>query len=188
MNEESRKKLSEALKAKWASGTRKKNPRSTYEKSSATIKQMIAEGRFSPPAITPEQAIKNRAKADNEKLAAQLCKLNKARKGHPMPPGPSAKGEGHWKSKYWELMGPDRQTYRFVNLNEFIRAHAHLFDPGDLVWRGKGKCACRASKGIRQLYQTRRAPLTWKGWRAIKQESQHPHLVVRGVSPVSHTE
>ena len=165
LSEASRKKLSESLKAKWASGTRKPTPRSAYKKSSATLKKMVADGRLRVPQNTSEQCRAARAKADEEKIANSLREMAKRRTGLPNPDGPSAKGEGHWHARYWELLSPDRITYRFINISEFIRTHEHLFAPEDLVWK---KHQCRASKGLRQLFQTKRAPLSWKGWRPIK--------------------
>lgn len=168
-------KLSAALKAKWASGTRKPNPRSTYEKSSATMKRKFAEGQLFLPKNSPEQCRQFRLMADPEKMAAINRRIGIQRRGALMPPGPSARGEGHWKARYWELLSPDRQVYRFVNLNEFIRANSHLFDPADLEWK---RARCRASKGIRQLFQSRRAPLSWKGWRAVKSLSKEDIVAV----------
>lgn len=72
LSEKSRKKLSASLKAKWDSGTRKPNPRSTYEKSSATIKAMIADGRHKVPVNTPEQCRAWRAMAVTPKRSLRL--------------------------------------------------------------------------------------------------------------------
>src|SRR3990172_7078364 len=92
--------------------------------------------------------------------------------GVPMPPGPGAKGPDHWKAKYWIFKAPNQQIIQGWNLNELVRENAHLFDKRDVVWYGKSKCKCRATKGLRSLFEMRkdctgaeiRKTHFWKGW------------------------
>lgn len=169
MKPETKEKLSKALKAKWASGTRKKNPPETYEKASASHKRGYAEGSRVAPGLTPEQARERRAMYDREKMLEVNRRVGDMKFGVPNPPGPSAKGPGHWKARYWILKAPNQQIIQGWNLNELIRQNASLFLPDDVKWYGKSNSRCRASKGLRQLFEMKKdgsgpKVLSWKGW------------------------
>jgi hypothetical protein len=165
LSEEHKRKLSESLKRRWASGKRKKTPASAYKKASATMKKLYATGVLKPRPMTSEQARERAAMVDREKQTEVNRRIAKARRGKPNPPGPSAKGPGHWKSKYWRLRTPAGVVIEGKNLNHLVRENAHLFAPDDIQWK---KSACRASAGLAQLFQQRpNGPTSWKGWTAV---------------------
>lgn len=66
----------------------------------------------------------------------------------------------------WALTGPDAARYRFRNLSLFIREHAHLFDPNDVLpIRADGKGPSRAAGGLAKLRPGRKNRVaSWKGW------------------------
>lgn len=166
MTPETKEKISAALRAKWASGTRKKNPPETYIKSSASHKARYAAGIGKPGTMTSEQARARRAMADPARVAAINAALGKARIGSEMPPGPAAKGPDHWKAKHWTLLAPNREVIEGRNLAELIRKNAHLFDPDDVIWK---RSKCRAYKRLCQLFEMKKdgsGPKmpSWKGW------------------------
>jgi len=166
--QQSLEKLSASLKKKWASGTRKPNPPETYVKSSATRKQGIAEGRIViKGGWTSETAKEAQRKVDIYKLTQINREHARQRIGSRNPPGPSCRGPGHWKSKFWVVKDPNNRTRIFINLSEFIRSNSNMFDAKDVIWK---KSSCGASKRIAQLFAKKKAPNSWKGWRALTQE------------------
>lgn len=164
-----RQRLSVSLRARYESGTRKPNPEGTAQKIAQRQKVLYATGSRVVASLTKEDAKRMRALADPEKVAAACRATARLRTGQLNPDGPSARGTGHWKAKYWELLSPDRRTYRFVNLSEFVRNHSDMFDPRDVEWIG---AQCRAVKRLSDLFSNKgkRAPLSWKGWRAIRSD------------------
>lgn len=175
MTPETKQKIAAALKAKWASGTRKKNPPETYIKSSATQLQGHADGRLKAPRPwTSETATKAAAARDQTALRAQCSRVGKAKLGKDNPPGPSAKGPDHMLALYWELHGPNGEVLRGMNLSELVRQNAHLFDAKDLKWTRAQ--SCRATKGLRQLFERRKPAKSWKGWTAGLQADRAPNV------------
>jgi len=180
MKPEHRENLSKALKAKWASGTRKPTPPEAYEKASASQKRGYAEGRRVAPGMTTEQARERRAMYDRKKMLEVNRKVGDMKFGVPNPPGPSAKGPDHFKARYWILMAPTKQIIEGWNLNELVRNHAYLFHPDDVVWHGRSKAKCRASKGLRQLFEMKKdgsgpKVLSWKGWMIGDRRDENPN-------------
>jgi len=166
MSPESRERLSAALKAKWASGSRKKNPPETYVKASATHKAQYASGARKPPGMTSEQAKERRALYDRDKMMEVNRKVADMKIGVPNPPGPSAASPDHWAAKYWILKAPTQEIIEGKNLNDLVRENAHLFDADDVVWC---RHRCRATKGLRGLFEMKKdgsgpKTLSWKGW------------------------
>ena len=169
MTPEQKTRLSEALRRKWASGTRKPTPKYAYEKASLTHKKQIKAGRkkYSFTSETAKEAVKLVDKEKQKEINRRIVK--ETRLGIPMPHGPGAKGPDHWKSKYWILISPDKKRIEGWNLNEIVRNNAELFDESDLVWV---RSRCRASKGLRSLFEMKkdrrgnRVPTAtwWKGW------------------------
>lgn len=110
-------------------------------------------------------ARKAQAKVDRAKQLAVNARIGREREGGEMPPGPGAKGEGHWKALFWKVRDYRGVVHEGKNLNEIIRRNVHLFDAADVVWK---KSRCRASQGIRQLFAGRpNGPVSWKGWTAV---------------------
>jgi hypothetical protein len=167
MSEEAKKALSEKLRAKWASGTRKKNPPETYVKSSASMKKLIAErGQWLKP--TREECSRG-GKTVTEKQIQVNQRIAKLRRGARNPPGPSEAGVNNWKAKFWVLRTPNRDLISGVNLAEIIRRHKRLFDPADVTDRNCRQWA--AYKGLNSLFHlTKNGNVRehWKGWTAIE--------------------
>lgn len=163
-----KKKLSKSLKQKWASGTRKPNPAGYGDKISAALKIAHAEGRMH--VITHDAAMKGLACRDMDKVREQIKALAESNRGKSMPPGPSAKGPGHHKSRYWVFTNKALgATLEGWNLSHLVRENAHLFDDDDLAWK---KSRCRATRGIRSLYAMNKTTgrpqaLSWRGWMAV---------------------
>lgn len=184
------KKLSEALKKKWASGTRKPTPRSAYAKASATNKKAFAEGRRKRPTWTTERARELRAMVDYDEMVAINRRIGQEKIGSLNPPGPSARGPGHFKAKYFILETPNGDILHGWNLAELIRSNAHLFTEADLMPDDKDKAlegryvACRAYKRLHQLFEIRKSTgepyaYSWKGWRGVTSLDAEPprHIV-----------
>ena len=165
--------LKASLKKKWASGTRKPTPPEAYQKSAQSIKHGWEAGTRKPRdpdewKRTCAKGLANR-KYENIVIANQI--LGRQREGHEMAqvttrgkPSRGAKGVNNWKAKWWGIERHDGVVIEGKNLNELIRQNAHLFAPEDVVWK---KASCRASKGIRGLFEGRvNGPKVWKGWSA----------------------
>jgi hypothetical protein len=168
LSESAKENLSKALKAKWASGTRKPTPKSAYEKSAESLRRRVKEkGRWDK--LTREICSRG-GKTVTEKQIQKNREIAKAKIGGRNPPGPSARGVGHWKAKFWMLWTPDRNFLSGVNLNEIVRTNAHLFDEKDLRQRGSVIYAAKRLAGL-FVMQKRRGKLcvfqSWKGWRAV---------------------
>ena len=185
MDDAQRKKLSEALKAKWASGTRKKNPPETYVKSSATHKKAFADGTRKRPTLTSERAKEIQSMVDKEKLAEINRRIGLDNIGVPMPPGPSARGPGHWKAKYFILKAPTGEIIHGWNLAELIRTHRYLIDEEYLEEYTKdGRCKTTiAYKRLHHLFEIRKSTgqpyaHSWKGWTALASFDEAPSEIV----------
>lgn len=185
MTPEGRKKLSAALKKKWASGTRKLNHPETRKKQSLAMRKAIDEGRYSPRVFTQEDrtkaALTRNSKTEHEKKLVG-ARISAANTGKEMPPGPSAKGPDHWKAKYWILKTPGQEIIHGWNLNELVRTHAELFDPADIVWR---RSSCKAVKGLLRLFEMKKdgsgpRTLSWKGWMIGDRRDEEPNDEVSG--------
>ena len=164
--EETRKKISEAQKRKWASGTRKPNPKGYGDKISASLKVAHAEGRAHVPSY--EDSMKALKARDMDKVRDAAKRVAKMNIGKPMPLGRGGKCADHHKARYWIIKNTALGvTLSGWNLNELIRNNAKYFDEHDLNWNGGHKC--RASKGLRGLFEIRKSTgrpnaLSWKGW------------------------
>ena len=99
----------------------------------------------------------------------RMHKLGVARKGMPAT-GMAAATPQHFCALYWKVKSPNGQIIEGWNLSYLVRANAHLFDPGDLIWK-RGNSECRASKGLRNLFEVTKAGYfntnSWKGWTAV---------------------
>lgn len=92
--------------------------------------------------------------------------------GTQMPEGSrAAMGPNHHGARKFQLVSPNGTHYEFVNLNEFVRQHAELFEPADVAWfsyhpdTDPGSKHCKAESGLRRLFG-KKAVRSWKGWRA----------------------
>lgn len=144
-------------------------------KRSASVHKAYVEGRVRLPTaeVLSARGRLGRSHVDEQKLIEANRRTARARVGTPNPPGPSAKGIGHWKARWWKIRSERGIVYEFKNLNQFVREHPGLFDPVDVIWGGKSKTRCRATHGIAALFHQRiNGPTSWKGWTAVLPE--HP--------------
>jgi hypothetical protein len=166
MPQETKERLKAALKEKWASGTRKRNPEESWDRARDTRVKNFPNGTYTP---TLEAALKGLAARDPVKLRERCKALGKSKAGKPNPPGRSEAGPENWKAKFWALKAPNGQTIKGKNLNDLIRENEHLFNKDDVKWVGS---RCRASKGLANLFLTKSDGKTpcarsWKGWTPI---------------------
>jgi hypothetical protein len=178
MKEETRIKISEAQKRKWASGTRKPNPDRYGDKISAKLKIAHSEGRLHAPSY--ETSMKGLAARDISKVSEAARRVAKMNIGTTMPPGPGAKGPEHHKARYWIIKNTGLGVIlEGWNLNDLVRKNHQYFEDGDLNWNGTPRC--RATKGLRRLFEIRKSTgrpnaLSWKGWRPVDvSDSSLPH-------------
>jgi len=76
-----------------------------------------------------------------------------------------AMGEDHFEAKEWRLISPYGDVYRFRNLHHFVRENPDLFNPDDVIWKGRSNRWCRATAGICSIRPNRKKPASeWKGW------------------------
>jgi len=68
-------------------------------------------------------------------------------------------GPKHHAGKKWHLRSPSNVEYHFINLDEFIRKHPHLFNPDDIPVKAR-----RGIQGLRPSNTRKRVSGTWKGW------------------------
>src|ERR1017187_1806001 len=171
MNLASRKKLSDSLKAKYASGTRKPNPPGTHEKIGATLKQLYASGKLHRPVYSEELrkqigksvsiALKGRATRTKPWTKEQREAMTVRNKSIPK----LCKGLAHCRARIWRVRSPENIVYEFKNLQLFIREHSELFLPGDVIWKGKNKLKCNANGGIQSICPRKKHPVgSWKNW------------------------
>ena len=171
---EVRRKLSEKLKAKYDSGTRKKNPEGTTEKIMAKIREGRASGRLKPWKLSEETrkkigvkvsiALAGRATRKTPRSEAERKALSERTKANPL----TAAGLENIRVKSWRLRSPRNVVYEFRNLRMFVEQNEHLFAPEDVVWKRKHKghgVVCSASNGLGMLSIRKKHPIgSWKGW------------------------
>jgi hypothetical protein len=181
MNTETRKKLSESLKKKWASGTRKLQSKESRDRGYATLRRryetgdlkhrgMSEEGKASAAAILREKH-KGKVLRKSPMSEAEKQRLkdvaDKFRASDPR----AQKGPQNQSARVWKLRSPDNQTYQFRNLTHFIRENEGLFNPKDVTWKLRREIipsswTCKAYGGLAMLSPRRKhCHETWKGWR-----------------------
>ena len=112
-------------------------------------------------------AVKSSIKIKN---AARLTQKIYAGLGMRMHPEKFSKdaGDKHVSAKVWSVRNPYGKTFRFMNLNHFIRSNYELFEDGDADWIKIGnRFECRARGGLKALRPSphkKSLPLSWKGW------------------------
>jgi len=159
-------KLKASLKSKWASGTRKANPKSSYLKAGENIRKAYAEGRVK---MRPkEERIANARKGGKTMTPLKLEKIRanaKARKGMPGTGG-CASGEGNAHAHHWIIRSPRGEIYKFTNLAEWARNNEHLFLPDERPSSKKPLCK-RIVTGIGMLFEVNGRCCSYRGWTAV---------------------
>ena len=126
-------------------------------------------------------------RAMTDKKRACLEKLAFLNTGKRKPAGKSEAGTGHWKSKFWVLVSPDRRLVCGVNLNEIVRRNSHLFPAKYLKKEGSHT---KAAHRLRMLFYVHnkkglrgRSPYvltSWNGWMAADSAEMVKNVVPRG--------
>jgi hypothetical protein len=170
LSEERKKKCSQSLKAKWASGTRKPCSPDVGRKISDTLKRLYREGKITSLMVgrklSPEEARRMASFVKPENRARALRALAEAKRGTPNPPGPSGAGINNWNAKFWRFRTPAGVLVEGRNLRVLIEENARLFDPEDLIPRTKTRN--RAYSGLAGLcQQSPNGPTSWKGWTPV---------------------
>jgi hypothetical protein len=168
-SEETKRKISENLKKKWASGTRKANPPGYGKKISKALLATYAAGNVVLPPRDPEQCRINRMKRDPNEVAETNKRLGKERFGHEMKSPICKRGVNNWAAKYWSFTNKSLgKTIAGMNLTQLVRDNQDLFRAFDLNW-SRMENRCRATSGLRSLHginQRTGKPYAsiWKGW------------------------
>lgn len=166
MSEETKKKLSESLRRKWASGERKRNPKSGYVKSAKSLKKAHKEGRISLP---PKEVRVDRSRKGGETMTAKKLKsirtTAKKRRGVPGVGGSGA-SELNAHSHQWTIRSPKGEIYRFTNLSHWARHNERLFLP-DGRPTSKKPLWQRIANGIAMLYEVNGRCCSYRGWTAV---------------------
>ena len=177
MNPETKEKLSKALKEKWASGTRKPNPKESRDKARQTLKARYASGDLVHRTL-PEATRKRCSELFREKYKGRILRKTpiaewekekikrigeEFRKTDPR----AQKGPKNQAARVWRLRSPVNKIYEFKNLLHFIRENENLFNSEDVVWKTNGRVGktCKAHGGLSMLSPRRKkAHGVWKGW------------------------
>lgn len=177
-------KLSMALKNKWASGTRKRNPDIAWKKASETLKNRFACGELKPVELSSEtrkkigkinsknhkgKVLRKTPISDFEKQQIKIAGDNFRKKDQRAQKGPQ-----NQCSRIWRLKSPLNKIYEFKNLMHFIRENENLFIKDDVQWKSKpnrkSNFTCRAHGGLSMLCPRRKKSIgVWKGWRWFSQ-------------------
>lgn len=179
MKQETREKLSRILKEKWASGTRKPNPKESRDRARLTLKTRYASGELVHSPL-PEATRKRCAELFSQKYKGRILRKTpladwekqkirqigeEFRKTDPR----AQKGPKNQAARVWRLRSPVNKIYEFKNLKHFIRKHKSLFMPEDVEWHAKTKrktdTTCKAHGGLSMLSPRRKQTAgSWKGW------------------------
>ena len=114
---------------------------------SATVE---SEERRRKALASPEVRAKRAAKAIGRK-----CDTEKTRKF----------SEAHFKGVKATFRSPDNQTYRVSNITAFVNKNPHLFQPEDVISKGKRSYYSNATLGLSHIHAGRRG--SWKGWTLV---------------------
>lgn len=172
---ETRKKLSESLKKKWASGTRKKNPDEMYERTSVIMKNLYATG-VRKPHLTREDCMKGLANRDPEKLKAAL-RANAIKRIGTKGVGRNAASTENSCAKYWELKHPaSGKVLEGMNLAHMIREESKFFNinPEDKI------AVRKLLSGLAQLFKLKPdgelKNTSYKGWLIGDKMKREEHI------------
>lgn len=71
---------------------------------------------------------------------------------------------------FYSLKSPDGITYKFRNLNHFVRENPNLFPPGYAEEKkiSGSRCYAKAERGLRALFASGdHQRFQWRGWQAV---------------------
>ncbi len=174
MTDEIRAKLSAILKAKWASGTRKRNPPNPHAIAallSPEVRARALAGRSRPEvrarigralSVIHKGRVLRKTPNSPDEVAAfiRMLKTNPA----------TRKGVSNVHAQMWHIRSPENKAYRFRNLTHFVREHEHLFMPDDVIWKPHGSgLRCKAVAGLMKMSPRGKHPSPWKGWRWVSE-------------------
>lgn len=168
-SEATKQKISDNLKKKWASGTRKANPEGYGKKISRSLLATYAAGLVTLPPKDPDKCREYRLRRDPAEVAATNRRLGKERYGHEMKSPICKRGANNWAAKYWSFTNKALgKTIAGMNLTQLVRDNRDLFADFDLNWSHMEN-RCRATHGLRSLHginQRTGKPFAqiWKGW------------------------
>ena len=170
--EEYRKNLSESLKKKWASGTRKANSIESRQKMSKTLRRRYSEGSLVRPKLSRKvlrqigrkvsKALKGRVTRRTPNSSQEIEAFKRMVKARPdMKPD-----ERHFRARVWRIRSPENRVFEFKNLAKFIRDHPELFLPEDVIAPVSNKRKkCHAYGGLNSISpRLKRNVGSWKGW------------------------
>lgn len=154
MNDETRKKISEGLKARWQGG---KNYKMSEE-----ARARMAKGHSERFKGWYRRKSPVREDEKNRLVAAGVNFRASDPRGQ--------KGPLNHKALVWKLRSPEGKIYQFRNLAHFIRENEELFDPEDVVWKPvpsrPSVMKCLAYYALASLAPRRKVNYeTRKGWR-----------------------
>jgi hypothetical protein len=164
-SQETRRKVSEALKARWAKLSPEEQARQ-----SERIRQIGWANRGKKQ--DPDQSLIHSVKLWGRKAKpAQVEARVKSMRGRPQKALLTKKGPTNKKSMRGAIRSPDNVVYEFGNLLDWVRNHEHIFKPEDVQWRSKPRGTrmatptCRAYKGLMNLFgHGKHVNGSWKGW------------------------
>jgi hypothetical protein len=157
--EEYRRRLSESLKAKWRSGTRKQMSKDARDRITATLREGYATGRLKRPKLSKKilARIGRKVSAHHKGKVFRKMPFRDWERKKLRQLAIARRGPGNPREKIWRLRSPDNRVFIFKNLQHFIRTNSDLFLPEDLN--------TRASKGIQSICPRKKICVgSWKGW------------------------
>ncbi len=171
VTDEYRRKLSESLKKKWRSGTRKLNSAESRLRMGQTLRRKYVTGELVRPKYSTELL---------SKIGKKVSKALKGRVTRHTPISQSEKeafrrmvksrpdcqpNENHFRAQKWSVRSPTNRVFVFKNLAKFIREHPKLFLPEDVIDAGNKRHRCHAYSGLNSISPRLKHNVgSWKGW------------------------
>lgn len=166
-----RKNLSESLKRKWRSGTRKANPMESWVRMGNTLRERYARGELSRPKLPKRtlrrigkkvsKALKGRVTRHTPNSPSEIAAFKKMVRSRPE----QQPDENHFRAEVWRIRSPENKVFIFKNLAKFIRDHPWEFLPEDVIDPGNKKHKCHAYSGINSISPRQKKTVgSWKGW------------------------
>ncbi len=166
MTSEAKEKLKAALKAKWASGTRKPMPEGLQERRIAAVRKTYASGNFKRPSKEVIFARSSKGGKTMTPLKMAKCReIGLAKRGVPNL-GRGAASEVNSRAHQWIIRSPEGVAHEFINLAHWARNNEHLFLP-DPRPESRTKMWVRIIHGIGALFDGQGKSCSYRGWTAV---------------------